>query len=88
MISISNTILKLAAALYAEGGKRSEDDFWKLLPEKQHPWIADAQTAMAIVGEACAAFCDAKDPEKPTSYLHRREHLADEIRARFVRPNE
>ena len=87
MISTSDTILKVAAALYSEGGRRPIEEFPKLYTEKQKPWIEDAQTVVAIVGEACAQFCENVDPEKPTAYLHKREHLADEMRARFVWPN-
>ena len=52
-----------------------------LAPQRQSGWLSDADLALSIILPAAAHVADALDPEKPSSYLHRRERIADAIRA-------
>ena len=74
---------RVAAALYSEGGK-ADRNFHDLPDAKQKSWLEDADRVIPIVVEACANVADALDPEKPTNYLLRREHIGSHIRGLFV----
>jgi hypothetical protein len=74
---------RVAAALHSEGGKAGED-FHAMSPERQRPWLEDADRVIPIVIEACAGVADARDPEKPANYLIRREHIGSHMKGLFV----
>ena len=86
MVEVSNVIIRAAAKLYGEGDEEKENEFYRLYPEKQKPWIEDVQRVMPVISESIANFTVTHDPEKPNNYLHKREHLDDEIKARYVYP--
>jgi len=74
---------RVAAALFNEGGKNTED-FHSLPKGRQAPWLADADRVIPIVIEACAGVADARDPEKPGNYLIRRELIGSHMKGLFV----
>lgn len=86
MSGLSSVISKSAAKLYGKGDEQKEKEFFKLSAEKRKPWIEDIYRIIPIISESIANFAVANDPEKPNNYLHKRAHLDDEIKARYVYP--
>ena len=74
---------RVAAVLFSEGGKNT-GDFHALSKDRQAPWLADADRVIPVVIEACAGLADARDPEKPTNYLIRRELIGSHMKGLFV----
>jgi hypothetical protein len=67
---------RVAAAIYAEVGVKTEQDFYNLPPYRAEGWLRDADRAIPIVVRAACRVADARDPEKPSRYLIRRERIS------------
>lgn len=75
---------RVARTLYEDGAVITRPEWPDLPAERRRPWLADADRIIPIVLEACAGVADETDPEKPTNYRHRREHISAAIKGLMV----
>lgn len=71
---------QVARALYLNTPTPPATPWEKLSATQKIGWYSDAQKALCIASEYFSSIADARDPEKPTNYLHRRENIGTVMR--------